>query len=249
MSAAVENHTTNHEDLKMQRLRELTKTFVGLEKPLKNEKSIESLNELIAELHKAFESDYVNIEYVNHLLLCYKSKPAEWKKFAKFDRYRYTRNLVDEGNGKFNLIILCWGEGHSSTIHDHADSHCFMKMLQGELTEVRYAWPTKTDTDQNETTNLYQTTNNGASDDEVEYNGEELQEISRTNLELNGVCYINDNLGLHRVENPSNTDCAVSLHLYCPPFEFCSIFNKKTGKRTKCPVTFWSKYGKRTNNE
>lgn len=25
---------------------------------------------------------------------------------------RYTRNLVDEGNGKFNLMILCWGEGH-----------------------------------------------------------------------------------------------------------------------------------------
>ena len=25
---------------------------------------------------------------------------------------RYTRNLVDEGNGKFNLMILCWGENH-----------------------------------------------------------------------------------------------------------------------------------------
>ena len=25
--------------------------------------------------------------------------------------FRYTRNLVDEGNGKFNLIVLCWGEG------------------------------------------------------------------------------------------------------------------------------------------
>lgn len=24
---------------------------------------------------------------------------------------RYTRNLVDEGNGKFNVIVLCWGEG------------------------------------------------------------------------------------------------------------------------------------------
>lgn len=26
--------------------------------------------------------------------------------------FRYTRNLVDQGNGKFNLMILCWGEGH-----------------------------------------------------------------------------------------------------------------------------------------
>ena len=44
---------------------------------------------------------------------------------------RYTRNLVSEGNGRFNLILLCWGEGHSSSIHDHAHAHCFMKMLLG----------------------------------------------------------------------------------------------------------------------
>lgn len=54
-----------------------------------------------------------------------------------------------------------------------------------------------------------------------------------------------DSLGLHRVENPSHTDVAVSLHLYCPPFESCSIFNKDTGKRTSCQVTFWSKFGER----
>lgn len=56
---------------------------------------------------------------------------------------------------------------------------------------------------------------------------------------------ITDSLGLHRVENPSSSDVAVSLHLYCPPFGECSIFNQLTGKRTVCKVTFWSKYGKR----
>lgn len=69
-------------------LRELTKTFTGIKHPIKNGKSIESLTELIAELHKVFSSDKVNIEYVNHLLLSYKSNYADWKKFAKFDRYR-----------------------------------------------------------------------------------------------------------------------------------------------------------------
>ncbi|KAJ0067890.1 hypothetical protein NL108_011667, partial [Boleophthalmus pectinirostris] len=53
----------------------------------------------------------------------------------------YTRNLVDEGNGKFNLMILCWGEGHGSSIHDHTDSHCFMKLLQGQLKETLFEWP------------------------------------------------------------------------------------------------------------
>lgn len=41
---------------------------------------------------------------------------------------RYTRNLVDEGNGRYNLIVLCWDSGQGSGIHDHADSHCFMKV-------------------------------------------------------------------------------------------------------------------------
>ncbi|KAH6931670.1 hypothetical protein HPB50_026707 [Hyalomma asiaticum] len=60
-------------------------------------------------------------------------------------RGRYTRNLVDEGNGKFNLMILCWSEGQGSSIHDHADSHCFMKVLAGTLKEVRFDWPQSKD--------------------------------------------------------------------------------------------------------
>ena len=55
--------------------------------------------------------------------------------------FRYTRNLVDTGNGKFNLMILCWGEGHGSSIHDHANSHCFVKILDGTLRETMFAWP------------------------------------------------------------------------------------------------------------
>ncbi|XP_055627699.1 cysteine dioxygenase type 1 [Toxorhynchites rutilus septentrionalis] len=224
-------------------LRELTKTFVGIEKPLKNAPSCATLAELISELHKTFDSNHVNIEYVNHLMLSYQSNPAEWRRFAKFDRFRYTRNLVDAGNGKFNLLILCWNEGHASAIHDHADSHCFMKMLKGELTEIRYAWPKYA----SENDAISSGTDNSSLKDE--YDGNELEEISRSIMETNGVCYINDTLGLHRVENPSHSDVAVSLHLYCPPFDTCSIFNKQTGKRTKCKVTFWSKYGKREPQE
>ena len=40
-----------------------------------------------------------------------KSNRADWDKYALFDPAKYTRNLVSNGNGKFNLLILCWGEG------------------------------------------------------------------------------------------------------------------------------------------
>ncbi len=65
-----------------------------------------------------------------------RSNPSDWRKYAKFDKFKYTRNLVHEGNGKFNLMLLCWAEGNQSTIHDHADAHCFVKVLAGSVTEV-----------------------------------------------------------------------------------------------------------------
>lgn len=187
---------------------------------------VATLDDLIQELHRVFDSDEVNVEYVHSLLASYKSNPIEWKKFAKFDRYKYTRNLVDEGNGKFNLMLLCWGPSHTSTIHDHADAHCFMKMLAGSLQEVRFEWPKGEETETEEG----------------------MVEIDRNILKPNGVCYINDSLGLHRVENASHSENAVSLHLYCPPFSACQIFDQRTGKKQKCPVTFWSKFGKKVEN-
>ena len=35
------------------------------------------------------------------------------------------------------------GERHGNSIHDHTDSHCFLKMLQGNLKETLFAWPDK----------------------------------------------------------------------------------------------------------
>lgn len=72
-----------------------------------------------------------------------------------------------------------------------------------------------------------------------------MQELESNMLQVNDVCYINDTIGLHRMENPSTTEPAVSLHLYSPPYSSCNAFDKQTGKRTPCKVTFWSKYGMR----
>lgn len=68
-------------------------------------------------------------------------------------------------------MILCWGEGHGSSIHDHADAHCFMKMLTGSLCETRFEWPEKKETE----------------------DPTPMREISRTMLRTNEVCYINGN--------------------------------------------------------
>ncbi|KAL0979802.1 hypothetical protein UPYG_G00189920 [Umbra pygmaea] len=184
----------------------------------------ETLHDLIKVLHKIFESDNINVEEVQNIMEAYDSNRKEWEKFAKFDPYRYTRNLVDEGNGKFNLIILCWGEGHGSSIHDHTNSHCFMKVLQGKLKETQFEWPDK------------------------KTHGEMVQKSERI-LEENRCAYINDSLGLHRVENPSHAEQSVSLHLYSPPFETCQTFDQRTGHKNTVQMTFWSKFGQSTPRE
>lgn len=90
-----------------QHLRALTRSFKGIEKPLKNVKVPATLDELISELHEVFKSDRVNIEYVNHLMLSYQSNPLEWKKFAKFDRYKWVEIQVSNFNDLncFKLLI------------------------------------------------------------------------------------------------------------------------------------------------
>ncbi|KTF90317.1 hypothetical protein cypCar_00039869 [Cyprinus carpio] len=61
--------------------------------------------------------------------------------------------------------------------------------------------------------------------------------------------YINDSIGLHRVENVSHTETAVSLHLYSPPFQTCQTFDQRTGHHNTVKMTFWSKFGERTPYE
>uniref|UniRef100_G1N9P2 Cysteine dioxygenase n=1 Tax=Meleagris gallopavo TaxID=9103 RepID=G1N9P2_MELGA len=111
-----------------------------------------------------------------------------------------------------------------SSIHDHTDSHCFMKILQGNLKETLFEWPEK------------------------KGNGEMTKKSERV-LRENQCAYINDSIGLHRVENISHTETAVSLHLYSPPFDSCNTFDQRTGHKHKVKMTFYSQFGERTHCE
>ncbi|KND93086.1 Cysteine dioxygenase [Tolypocladium ophioglossoides CBS 100239] len=169
-------------------------------------------------------SDDVDVGFLTRLMLEYDSNPAEWSKYAFGDASRgYTRNLVDEGNGKSNLLVLVWSPGKGSPIHDHGNAHCLMKILRGNLTETRYAFP---------------------EDDELEG---PMTVISEKTYKEDAVTYMADELGLHRVSN-RGSDFAVSLHLYTPPNvakEGCHIFDEKTGKSSRVPgCHYYSAYGR-----
>jgi cysteine dioxygenase len=51
---------------------------------------------------------------------------------------------------------------------------------------------------------------------------------------MNKVTYMADSLGLHEIGNPSQTEYAVSLHLYTPPnaaVRGCHVFEEGSGER------------------
>ncbi|XP_078482906.1 cysteine dioxygenase type 1-like isoform X2 [Ciona intestinalis] len=151
-----------------------------------------TLTELVAGLHIIFEDNDIEVEDVKSYLSSYVAKDEEWKHLAKFDPH--------------------------SCIHDHSDAHCFMKVLQGDLTETKFEWP------ENDQAPMIPCGNEYVQRDEV--------------------AYINDSIGLHRVGNSSESP-ACSLHLYSPPFQDCQTFDQKSGHKVRCHVTFHTKFGEK----
>ncbi|EGD82604.1 cysteine dioxygenase type 1 [Salpingoeca rosetta] len=184
------------------------------------EKESRTWDEMLQDLRTALDEDSVSVEHIHSILNSYKSRTEDWKQFAHFDDHCYTRNLVDSGNGKYNLMLLCWDMGQASSIHDHAGSHCFMKILDGNLVEELFGPP----------------------HDLKE--GETLSPLVEAAHDRDGVLYISDKIGTHRVSNTSHSRRAVSLHLYSPPYSECHCFDERTGtKSTSGCISFYSEYG------
>ncbi|KAK3954487.1 RmlC-like cupin domain-containing protein [Pseudoneurospora amorphoporcata] len=216
-----------------------TSVPLSLKASFKETPSLNNFDKLVQALKDALgpssglTSDDVDVEHLTRLMTEYQSDEVEWSRFAFGDTSRgYTRNLVDEGNGKSNLLVLVWSPGKGSPIHDHGNAHCLMKILQGNLTETRYAFP-----------------DSSTSSSSLE--PKPMQVISEKVYRENQVAYMADELGVHRVWNQDPDNFAVSLHLYTPPNVAkggCNIFNPETGKKSHVPKCgYYSAYGKRLN--
>lgn len=147
----------------------------------------------------------VDIDELTTLMEEYSSSESEWSKYALKDLRRgYTRNLVDVGNGKSNLVsflwfyrlymlsdksiklILVWSPGKGSPIHDHANAHCLMRILKGSLKETRYSLPGSLNSP--------------------------LIITKETWYTEGQVTYMSDELGLHKITNADPDNVTVSLH-------------------------------------
>lgn len=170
------------------------------------------------------DSEDVDVESIMSVMRQYEPTfcQDQWRRYALADPSRsYTRNGVDEFNQKANLLILVWNPRKGSMIHDHANAHCIMKILQGSLVETLYEWPE---------TNA----NSSASHHDHDQRPSGMKVKKETTLNTGDVAYMSDSLGLHRMSNPSSDQLAVSLHLYTPPYAAkfgCLIFEEESGQK------------------
>lgn len=159
------------------------------------------------------DSEDVDVQEIVRLMSSYNSRPEEWQIYAMGDDSRsYTRNLVDKGNGKSNLLVLVWSPGKGSPIHDHANAHCVMKVLYGRLKETLYDWPEGTRGE------------GGKCGCEMDGSATPPKVRRETVYGENEVTYMSDALGIHRISNPDSERVAISLHCKLSRYAVTELF-------------------------
>jgi cysteine dioxygenase len=135
----------------------------------------------------------------------------------------YTRNLIHTDGKHYTLLLLCWNPQRESSIHNHPCDGCFIRTVRGCIRETLYS--------------VHPDTN-------------EIRQEKCRFFNEGQVSFMNDDIGLHKIGNPSKETGCVSLHLYTPPFKYCNVWaNAGVGELKKCDkgvMGFFSVKGFRT---
>ncbi len=126
----------------------------------------------------------------------------EFDRFICFSQRTYTRKLVHNGEW-YNLLVLCWGNGQRSPIHDHQGSSCAVRVLRGTLTE-----------------SLFEFSPNGY-----------IKPVLSRDFEP-GQVLASEDTDLHQVSNLQSGDAdLVTMHVYSPPLHVMGTYTLLDDKR------------------
>eukprot|EP00668_Euglena_longa_P006098 GGOE01007221.1.p1 GENE.GGOE01007221.1~~GGOE01007221.1.p1 ORF type:complete len:280 (+),score=58.49 GGOE01007221.1:38-841(+) len=143
-----------------------------------------------------------DVEFIKRALAHWQPRREEYETFIKWDAenpHRYVRSAVHACD-ELDVLLMCWPAGSCSPTHCHGGSSCWVRAVEGQVHEVRYA------------ADVLEDGRDGS---------EPLPAPKVTVLHPNGgpstsaVAYINDAEGVHSVENRTNLP-ALSLHVYAP---------------------------------
>ena len=169
-----------------------------------------TLSELQQALREEFSTDKWSLENVKRILHLYDSNLKEYKKHCCFDDCCYVRKVIDQGNDKYNLVLLCWNYGQGTPIHDHPQAECIFRVLEGSIAETQFYFP--------------------------EGDKKMLEVKSVVNIGKDDIGHINDDIGIHRMNNDSDMDVCVTLHVYFPPYKTVNTYCERTGNVAHCII-------------
>lgn len=155
------------------------------------------------------------IAKIQNLMSRMRFNPLEWRRYATVQHTKYTRNLVGHSEN-FTALLLVWNRNQISPIHDHDGSSGWVKVLFGTLQETQYR---------------HKNGNEGP-----------LVQSTLANANVDDVCYINDSIGYHSVQNTHGDDVAVSLHLYSPPLTKCCLYEMDGTKKFASLLAAYAPY-------
>jgi cysteine dioxygenase len=172
------------------------------------------LDFLLADLDRALAEEGRSAKVTRLLAEYAQSGADDWKRYAFFEANYYSRNLVRLSD-VYELIVLCWGPGQRSPIHDHAAQRCWMGVLEGRVRETIYRV------------------------------GESTPPTAGPAREFaaGGVAFIVDDMGWHRIE-PVGDAPAVTLHLYSKPIRECRVLDEGSGTILHKRMSYHSVGGK-----
>lgn len=213
----------------LKEIQELTEAQAAQVPPIREECKINTVEKLVATINAIFAKGlpYERIhDCLTHTLQRVDLTQNETNKYTFFDLEKpYTRNLVASDGKHYSLLILCWGPGKGSKIHNHPCDGCYIRSLSGCIKETRY---------------------------DVLPGSDEIKQSAVKFYCEGQVSYMTDNLGLHKITNPNANVGAVTLHLYTPPFQSCKVWSHEgQGELSKSEiglVGFFSVCGLRTPN-
>lgn len=138
--------------------------------------------------------------------------PAELARHVIWADDRYTRRLVYRDD-RFQLILLGWGVGQVTPVHDHAGQRCWMMVESGRLQINDFCWKP----DAGAPDLLHEEVVGGAP----------------------GEVYIDSCACVHEIANPERwNEPAVSLHVYSRPFSQCGVYCRESGEKQIVDLQF-----------
>ena len=136
------------------------------------------------------------MDELGRLLSALDVSAEDLRPFVRFGDVTYRRNLICQSEW-FELLCICWKSGQRSPIHDHANSTCGLRIIQGVATET-----------------LFDTSDCG-----------QIKAVSSTDYSCGHVCTTQD-ADVHQVSNlQAPGQDLMTLHIYSPPLKQMSTYS------------------------